>query len=233
MYIKNFVYILAFMVIMITGSGCTMSSIRVESQPVYAGQPTMPVKFKFSTVSWESNQLPPWFSKPHISQFITLLKQRAPSLFSEDDNAIPLTIKFDHKRIMNNNNFYNFLSLCTGFTIIPIENIYKDFFTCYIQVGARKEYVEKFQLELTERQLVSFLPLYVLFIPDPPGSFCRTVVHDSNIPINATGLQDVFLNMIYSLDKNKLQILADGGQNIEQLIRDFNFQLRKIPFVVF
>lgn len=212
--------------------GCMSGSLKVTAQPLWKGKSELPVKFKFSEISWNSSNLPLWFNKARITKFISLIKDRDPDLFSNDKNAVPLTFYFNHKRVIDNSNGgYNFLAFLTAFTILPIKNDYINTFKVSVQVGPNKEYVETFNISMNEREHLSFIPFYAFFLPPQDNSVCRYFVQFGDEAINSVDLQELFLNMIYSLDKNKLRrFTGSGGSDIDNVFEELRSALPQSVF---
>lgn len=215
----TFITIVLSMMVLLFGSGCLSGSVKITSQPYWNVRSDMPVKFKFSEVSWNSNDLPIWFNKEKISRFITMVKKRAPELFSDSDDAIPLTFHFNHSFVTESNGGYNFLAFLTLFTVLPGINKYAHKFDFSVKVGPQGEYVEKKHIVLNYEEVVSLIPLYALFIPPQDGSFCTFAVQIQDQVIRSFKMQDLFIDMIYSLDKEMLKrkFSASGSGDMEKV----------------
>ena len=200
-------------------TGCTSESIKLESDATILNKQEIPVKFKFSTISWNTTGgLPSWFIKQRVSVFIDNLKARAPELFSDDPKAIPMTFSFDHTAINRTNAGLSLLSLLTCMTIIPGVVSYEHQFNVKIKIGERDQYVETQSFKAYDRNYVSLIPFFALLMPSQSGSFCQGIMIGEKA-IKAPQLQNIFLNMIYRLDKDRLRKLFDDkhGEKIELL----------------
>ena len=203
-------------------SGCTSASLKMTTPatPPQLAKRELPVKFKFSTISWKtySSILPIWFNNDQLGTFITLVKQRSPELFSDSEKALPLTFHVEHTS-KNTSRGLVFLSFLTGFTIIPAI-IDKDHnFTVEVRIGEPVLYTDRYSFTITHREIFSRIPFYALFMPAQSKSFCHEVISITNEAIATKELQNIFLNMIYNLDKEKLYRMYDDkfGEAVEML----------------
>ena len=157
-------------------SGCTSASLKMTTPetPPQLAKRELPVKFKFSTISWKtySSILPIWFNNDQLGTFITLVKQRSPELFSDSEKALPLTFHVEHTRNSTSSGLV-FLSFLTGFTIIPaiIDNDHH--FTVELRIGEPVQYTESYSFTITHREIFSMIPFYALFMPAQSNSFCH------------------------------------------------------------
>ena len=63
------------------------------------------------------------------------------------------------------------------------------------------------------------IPFYALFMPAQSDSFCHKQISITKEAIATKELQNIFLNMIYNLDKEKLYRMYDDkfGEAVEML----------------
>ena len=218
---KRFLQFFIVLSLVIGCTGCTSVSLKMspETAPQLAKQ-EVPVKFNFDTITWKtySTVLPPWFAGTNLQTFITKIKLRAPELFSNDAKALPLTFHIEHTRKSNSGGLI-FLSFLTGFTIIPaiIDNDHA--FTVEVRIGNPVQHTERYSFTISQREFFSMIPFYALFMPAQDDHFCHELISISGEAINSYALQNVFLNMIYKLDKDKLRRLYDDkfGEEVQLL----------------
>ena len=200
-------------------TGCTSASLKMDppaSEPV---RKELPVKFNFSTITWTTTSgLPNWFDKPKISMFITKVKQRAPELFSNGSQTVPLTFFIEHSKVNITNQFMNFLSVITLF-ILPTPLTEENTFIISVRAGDKGEYSRKCTVKIVDRTFLSLIPFLAFLLPPQSGYFCHGFVNIGNNALDRAELQNVFLNLIYSLDNDRLRKLHDDkfGEKIELL----------------
>lgn len=209
----------ALLFILFLNVGCTSASLKMEPRAENVYKQELPVKFRFENISWNTESgLPNWFSKEYLSRLINNIKARSPELFSDDPKALPLTFYFEHSQKNTTNGGLAFLSAITFF-LFPGIVILENDFNIKVRIGEPFCYEEKHNVKIRERSYLSLIPFFAFLLPSQSDNFCDEFVSIKEGAVDSGELQNVFLNMIYRLNADKLRQIYDDkyGEEVQLL----------------
>ncbi len=198
-------------------SGCTSASLKMEPTYTYVQPQKMPVMLNLTNIRWSSSAtLPTWINSQRLTQLISNIESRDSSLFSSDEKALPIKFQIDETRISDTNAGLIFLGLLSGFVLpTPTANILDCNIT--LSVGEDENYKTQSHIKIRERTFFSLVPFFAFLMPGQSNYFCHGFVDIGDNAIYTHEMQNVFLNMIYKLDQDKLRKIYDDkfGEDVQ------------------
>ncbi len=198
-------------------AGCTSVSLKMEPTYTYVQTQKMPVKLNLTNIKWSSSAtLPTWINSQRLTQLMSNIESRDSSLFSSDEKALPISFKVNETKKSDTNVGFVFLSLLSAFVLpMPVADVRDCNIT--LSIGEDENYTTQSWVSIRERTFVSLVPFLAFLMPPQSGYFCHGFVDIGDNAIYTPEMQNVFLNMIYKLDQDKLRKIYDDkfGEDVQ------------------